>query len=107
MKTIDRITRHAEVSEKALEQYLTRRVKQLGGLCLKFTNNTATGFPDRICMFPGGKMMWVELKSRGEKPRALQLMRIRQLAELGVEVYVCDSRESIDRALDNRKGGAV
>ena len=31
-KTIDKIVRHADYSEKAIERYLAARVKELGGL---------------------------------------------------------------------------
>lgn len=32
MKNIDRIVKHAEVSEKAIERYLSECVKELGGI---------------------------------------------------------------------------
>ena len=45
-KTIDKIVRHADYSEKAIERYLAARVKELGGLCLKYSNAGMVGFPD-------------------------------------------------------------
>lgn len=100
-RQIENITRHAEVSEKAIERYLADRVKALGGVCLKYSNPGMTGYPDRLCVMPEGKTIWVELKSRGRKPEALQEVRFRQLASLGHRVYVCDSREKVDEVLSN------
>lgn len=100
-KQIENIARHAEVSEKAIERYLADRVKALGGVCLKYSNPGMTGYPDRLCVMPEGKTIWVELKSRGRKPEALQEVRFRQLESLGHRVYVCDSREKVDEVLSN------
>lgn len=98
-RQIENIARHAEVSEKAIERYLAERVKALGGVCLKYSNPGMTGYPDRLCVMPEGKTIWVELKSRGRKPEALQEVRFRQLESLGHRVYVCDSREKVDEVL--------
>jgi hypothetical protein len=100
-RQIENIARHAEVSEKAIERYLAERVKAMGGVCLKYSNPGMTGYPDRLCVMPEGKTIWVELKSRGRKPEALQEVRFRQLESLGHTVYVCDSREKVDEVLSN------
>lgn len=104
-KTIDKIVRHADYSEKAIEHYLAARVKELGGLCLKYSNAGMVGFPDRVCLFPGGATEWIELKSKGEKPRPIQLVRFKQMDSIGHPVHVCDSKESIDRVLTKYEGG--
>lgn len=101
MDRIAKIVKHAEVSEKALERYLVRRVKEEGGLCLKYSNPGMTGYPDRLCLLPGGKAVWVELKSKGEKPTRLQSLRHRALQDIGQRVYVADSREKVDEILDD------
>ena len=104
-KKIDNIVRHAEVSEKAIERYLAACVKELGGICLKYANAGMVGYPDRICLLPGGVTVWVELKSKGEKPKVLQGIRFKQMASIGHPVHVCDSKESIDRVLTKYEGG--
>lgn len=101
MRRIDEIAGHALLSEKALETYLVKRVKMLGGIALKYSNPTCTGFPDRLLLLPGGRTAWCELKSRGKKPRAVQQARIQQLHKLGQAVYVVSSREEIERMIDN------
>lgn len=96
----DKIVRHADVSEKAIERYLTDSVKTLGGICLKYSNAGMVGFPDRLCLLPGGATIWVELKSKGESPKAIQQVRFSQMAKIGHWVYICDSKEKVDEVLD-------
>lgn len=98
------VLRHADVSEKALEAYLARRVRALGGVCIKYANAAEAGYPDRVALLPGGVTVWVELKSRGCRPRILQEMRHRQMRRLGHRVAVCDSREAIDALLAAEEG---
>lgn len=98
-KNIENIIRHSEVSEKAIECYLADCVKKLGGICLKYSNPGMVGYPDRICLLPGGATLWVELKSKGETLKAVQRVRINQMTKIGHRVYVCDGKEIIDEVL--------
>lgn len=98
-KKIDNIVRHAEVSEKAIEHYLAASVKELGGVCLKYSNPGMVGYPDRICLLSGGVVFWVELKSKDGRLNEVQKIRIRQLCSMGHTVHVCDSKEAIDEVL--------
>lgn len=99
-RTYDRILSHAETSEKSIEAYLVRRVAELGGHALKYSNQNEAGYPDRLVLLPGGAVVWVELKSKGEKPRKLQLLRHAELEELGQVVVVADSKKVIDEMLE-------
>lgn len=76
--------------EREVEQKLLREVKELGGLCLKFVSPGWSGAPDRLVLFPGGKIAFVEVKAPGEKARPLQLRRKRQLEVMGFKVFVLD-----------------
>ena len=100
MNRIERITRHSETSEKAIEAYLVRRVKEMGGICLKYSNPNMAGYPDRLCVMPEGRTFWVELKSKGEKSRLLQLARMDSLKRRGNQVYTVSSREMVDVVLE-------
>lgn len=86
--------------ESRIEQYLRRRVEECGGVCLKYSNGNRSGYPDRICLMPGGVTFWVELKATGRKPRKLQEIRIQELRDIGQSVHVADSTEEIDRLID-------
>lgn len=93
------ITERSQRSEKAIEKYLVSQVRKMGGLALKYTNSNEAGYPDRIVV-TNGSTFWVELKSKGEKPRPLQEHCIEKLRSLGQRVYVADSREMVDLILE-------
>ena len=81
--------------EKFVEQRLAKAVRQSGGLALKFVSPNLNGVPDRLLLFPGGKLAFAEVKAPGEKPRPLQVHRIARLRELGFRVFVIDNVEQI------------
>ena len=86
--------------ERTIEQKLAARVKAMGGIAPKFTSPGFDGMPDRLVLLPGGRMGFVELKTPGKKPRALQLARHRLLRQLGFKVYVIDKVDQIDSVLE-------
>ncbi len=86
--------------EKTVESTFTSAVKAKGGLAVKFTSPGFNGMPDRLVMFPGGRIAFVEVKAPGEKPRPLQLSRMKLLRRLGFKVYVLDSIDQIGGIID-------
>ena len=86
--------------EKVIEQKLVAEVKKAGGICPKWVAPGFDGVPDRIAMFPGGKIAFVEVKAPGEKPRPLQRARHELLRHLGFKVYVLDNVEKIGGIID-------
>lgn len=98
-KSIESIVRHSEVSEKAIEAYLNRQAKENNLLCLKYANANVTGYPDRLICIPGGKVVWVELKSKGKTPTKLQQIRHAELQGIGHRVLVISSKEQVDNLI--------
>ena len=86
--------------EKVIEQKLVAEVKKAGGICPKWVAPGFDGVPDRIAMFPGGKIAFVEVKALGEKPRPLQRVRHELLRKLGFRVYVLDEIGKIGGMID-------
>lgn len=86
--------------EKLIEQKLVRVVKAAGGIAVKFVSPGFDGMPDRLVLFPGSKMAFVEVKAKGCKPRPLQLRRHELLRSLGFLVYVLDDERQIGGMLD-------
>ena len=86
--------------EKEIENYLVRKIKNKKGIAYKFTSPGNSGVPDRLCLLPNGKIFFVELKSPGKKPRALQVNQITKITKLGQRVYVLDSKEKVDEVLE-------
>ena len=78
----------------------------MGGLALKFISPGYDGVPDRIVLFPGGRIAFVEVKAPGKTLRPLQVRRKRQLESLGFKVYVLDAAEQIDEILKAIGGDA-
>lgn len=87
------------MSEKDLERKLVNKLKELGILALKYSNPSETGYPDRLCLCPGGVSFWVEVKTTGKKPRQLQQVRHDQLRQLGYAVFVVDDEPTLLEAL--------
>lgn len=85
--------------EKAIEKALKRHVEALGGLCMKFSSPGVAGVPDRICLLPAGRIVFVELKQPGKKARPLQDYRMRQIRDRGFEVVVIDSIDQIKEVI--------
>lgn len=85
--------------EKDIEKALVKKVKALGGLCIKFTSPSMMGIPDRIVLLPKGKLGFVELKRPGGKARPIQIKRIKDLKKLGFKVFILDEKENIDEII--------
>ena len=56
--------------EKSIENVLRKAVEDEGGVCLKWTCPGHRGVPDRMILFPGGIIAFVELKRPGAKVKA-------------------------------------
>lgn len=84
--------------ETLVENKLIGSVKKKGGLCWKFVSPGTNGVPDRVCLFPDGRIVFVETKAPGGKPEPIQEYRHQQLRDLGFEVRVIDSKEEAANA---------
>ena len=81
--------------EKEIEQKLVKAVKEKGGICPKLVSPGTNGMPDRMVLLPAGRIVFVEVKAPGQKPRPLQERRHSQLRALGFEVFVLDDPAQI------------
>lgn len=86
--------------ESLIEKKLTTEVKKRGGLAVKFASPGLDGVPDRLVLFPGGILAFVELKAPGKIMRPLQQKRAKELIALGFKVYLVDNTELIGGVLD-------
>lgn len=86
--------------EKTVESKFTSAVKAKGGLAVKFTSPGFNGMPDRLVMFPGGRIAFVEVKAPGETPRPLQRSRLKLLKRLGFKAFVLDNTSDIPKIIE-------
>jgi Holliday junction resolvase len=86
--------------ESTIERKLVTEVKKRGGLAVKFVSPGLDGVPDRLVLFHGGIVAFVELKAPGKSLRPLQQKRAKQIAALGFKVYNVDNKEMIGGGLD-------
>lgn len=82
-------------SEKEIESLLVRLVKQSGGAALKFVCPGHAGVPDRIVIFPGGHIWFVELKTETGRLTRIQKYWQNRLKELGCRHQVLRSRACV------------
>lgn len=87
--------------EREVELYLRNLVKRSGGKAYKFESPGNDGVPDRLVVFPGNRIYFIELKRPGGKPRPLQVKKINELKSFGCKVGVIDSKEKVDSFVRN------
>lgn len=82
-------------SEKLVERKLAELVKACGGMCIKLLCDQLIGLPDRLCLFPNGEVVFVELKTTGRKPSRIQIFMHKKLRALGFRVEVIDTVQGV------------
>lgn len=90
-------------SEKVIERKLVEAVKLKGGMCVKLLTNQFIGLPDRMCLFPNKIIVFVELKTTGQKPRKIQLLIHNKLRALDFRVEVIDTLNGVDNFINSIK----
>ena len=85
--------------ESAIEQSLVRATRKAGGIAYKFTSPSRRGVPDRLLVLPGGRIIFVEVKTNDGHLSPLQEIEIARLRDLGARVEVVWSVDQIDEVL--------
>ncbi len=88
------------LNEKQIEARLVKRVKEVGGLALKFVSPGHRGVPDRLVFLPGGLLYLVELKTPGGKLTKLQNRTKARFEELGFKYYVISSYNEVEEFIN-------
>lgn len=76
------------VKESKIESWLNKQVAALGGISYKFTSPDNPGVPDRIYIFPGGAVYFVELKAEFGRLAKLQKWQGARLEAAGCRYRV-------------------
>jgi len=73
--------------ESKIERRFVQGVKALGCLAYKFVSPGNAGVPDRIVILPGGRVLFVELKTDDGKLSLIQARTHNAISRMGAEVY--------------------
>lgn len=95
------------MKESEIEAKLVHMVRELGGLCLKFVSPGCAGVPDRIIVLPGGRVVFVELKTEYGSLRTLQRYFIGELQNRGADVRVLKGLDQVKAFVEEVKSDAV
>jgi hypothetical protein len=94
-----------DVLESQIEKAVVRYARSdHWGLGIKFKDPSRRHAPDRIFLFPRGKVCFIEFKAPGKVPNEGQVEYARTLINLGFPVLFCDSIESGKKFLRNVLG---
>jgi hypothetical protein len=80
--------------------WLRRRIRDTGGAFYKFVSPGNDGVPDRICILPGGQIIFVELKAEAGELSPVQDAQIRKLRGLGCRVEMVRGMDGARRFFD-------
>lgn len=93
------MTPHVPRSEAALEALLVGLVRAAGGEAYKWSSPAMRGVPDRLCVFPGGRVVAVELKGPRGRVSSLQQRAMQRLAALGLPMALVRCAADIEQML--------
>lgn len=74
--------------ERELEKIFVSEMKKLDGYAYKFVSPGNDGVPDRIAIFPDGRLVFAELKADDGTLSALQIAQIRRLRSLNQDAVM-------------------
>lgn len=86
--------------EREIEKKLVDGIRRLGGRAYKWVSPGSNGVPDRIIVMPGGRILFVELKTSAGVVSKLQKMQIRMLSQMGCDVRVVFGMDGVQDLLD-------
>ena len=97
--------------ESKIENSIKNYARQRGILTYKFVSPSQRGVPDRIFVFPGGYVLFLEFKAPKKVPTPLQMRYLKLLREQGALVAWVDSQQAgldiIDGLLEKTSGRKV
>jgi hypothetical protein len=88
------------MTESQIESKMVRLVRDRGGLCYKFVSPNNPGVPDRIVIIPGGKTIYVELKTLFGRASEIQKWQIAEMQKRGADVRLLHGWDAVKEFLE-------
>lgn len=82
--------------EANVERSFCKRLREAGCLVYKFVSPGNDGVPDRIVVTPGGRVIFVELKTERGDLEPIQKFQIKRLQDHGQAVLVLHGTAEVD-----------
>jgi len=89
--------------EISIEQHFVDEMKKAFPTAQVHKYEIRRSEPDRICLLPGGRCVFVELKRPGEDLREEQVRAAKRLHALGFECYKVSSKNEVDGLIEFMK----
>lgn len=83
------------MKESAIEAKLGKIIRDSGGLYFKFVSPGNPGVPDRLILLPGGRIVFVELKTELGRLAAIQKWQISEMQKRGADVRVLKGLDQV------------
>lgn len=80
-------TKKKDLLESVIQRKIIKRYEADGYLVVKISLCNLNGFPD-LMLLKDGKATFVEVKRPGQKPRALQEYRLKELRNAGFDALI-------------------
>lgn len=85
--------------EREIERWLCCKIEDLGGLAYKFSSPGNNGVPDRIFIMPGGRVWFVELKTKCGRLAPLQEWQQNQIKKRGAQVRTVHGKAEAEQLI--------
>lgn len=92
----------AKESEKVTETHLCDSIEALGGWAIKMIPTEQKGLPDRLCLLPGNRIFFCEVKTEGKKMEPMQRRVAKRLIGMDCDHYVPDTKASVDQIIEGQ-----
>ena len=92
-------------SSRPEDSRLKEQVEDLGGLFWKFTSPGNDGVPDRIAMFPDGRLVFVELKAGAGRMAKVQRFQLQRLIRMNQQVCIVRGRKGAEAFMNDMRSG--
>ena len=83
------------MNEREVEKILVEGIRKIGGRAYKWVSPGNAGVPDRIVVLPGGRIIFIELKTDTGKLTELQKVQIGRLGRMGADARVLKGPEAV------------